>query len=251
MIAVSHPGRIGDALYALPATRKLCEDHHCKADFYTSDWCLPLKKLLEYQSCINRVIVPPDYVIREHSIGIQPWDMPIPPNYDLVVQMGYREYPTEFLSDWICRSARIEPKPLKLEFPYASPDMPEVTYVVACSRTVNEASHYFHETPKCFHELASRVRLVITGLQPLREPIPDAIDLCGLDLLEQASLLNTAKGFIGQGSAVHTIATFMPHLKRAVMTLPFTDMRHLYHSPNDRFFPCPKLDVNKVLEWIL
>lgn len=250
MIAVSHPGRIGDALYALPATRALCQKHNCVADFFTSDWCLPLTDLLEYQDCIRKVIVPPEYKIREHSIGIQPWLMPIPPGYDAVYQLGYKSFPTEFLADWICRDAGVGIQPLKLEYPCPDRDLRDS--IAVCSRTMNEFGHYFYKSPGFFNNLASKCKLIVVGIDKLRDAIPGVEDLSGnKNLLEMASIIASAKGFIGQGSTAHTIATFIPHLKRAVLTLPFTDMRHLYHSPNDKFFPCPVIEVNQVLDWLL
>lgn len=94
-IAVSHPGKMGDALYALPTARLLYGIHGEKIDFYTSDYCAPLTNLIEYQSYINKVVIPADYKIERMDIGCQPWQMPIPAEYTHIFQLGFRGVPNQ------------------------------------------------------------------------------------------------------------------------------------------------------------
>ena len=56
MIACSHPGKIGDALYALPTMRALSKKFNCKVDFYTSKHCRPIKEFIYKEDFMNYII---------------------------------------------------------------------------------------------------------------------------------------------------------------------------------------------------
>ena len=105
MIACSHPGKIGDAIYALPTINKLCELRECTADFYTSSYCAPLKKLFEYQPYIDNFYMPDSYIIERMDMGIQPYRMPIDPApYRVVYHLGFRHIPNTRLDRFIADS---------------------------------------------------------------------------------------------------------------------------------------------------
>ncbi len=121
-IACAHPGKMGDALYSLPAIRELALRHGCKADFYTSSYCAPLRRIFEAQSCIDRFIVSEHYVLRDFSCGGQPWQVPVPDEYDAIYQLGFRELPHQPLPDHIATSVGLRTGlPVRYDFDLPAP----------------------------------------------------------------------------------------------------------------------------------
>ena len=105
MIAISHPGKIGDALYTLPTIRELSKKHNCKVDFVTSEYCRPIKEFMELQEPINECIIPENYIIERYDMGIQPWLMPIDNSkYDAVYQLGFKQIPDKSLPGFIAET---------------------------------------------------------------------------------------------------------------------------------------------------
>jgi hypothetical protein len=60
-LLVTHPGLLGDLLWALPVVRKRAEREGAGQHLYLSTWCQPLKHLLEKQEYIDSVTVDPDW----------------------------------------------------------------------------------------------------------------------------------------------------------------------------------------------
>ena len=134
-IACAHPGKLGDALYALPACRALAARHGCAVDFYTSPYCAPLRRLFEAQACIANFIVSPAYVLHDFSCGAQPWKVPIPEEqYDAVYQMGLRHVPHASLPDHVAASGGLPGGlPIHYDFDLPPPDIDE-PYIVTAPR---------------------------------------------------------------------------------------------------------------------
>lgn len=101
--AAAHPGKIGDCLYALPFIRYISKRDDVKFDFYTSQYCAPLKELFEYQDCIDTFHIAEEYVLRDFGCGAQPWQVPIPSGYDKQYQLGFQRYPDRMLHQFIAR----------------------------------------------------------------------------------------------------------------------------------------------------
>ncbi len=137
---------------------------------------------MEYQQCIRDFIIPPEYVIKEHTIGIQPWQMPIDASkYEAVYQLGFKTVPETPLVDHIAASEGFDRLPLSVDFP----PVRHVTgnYLVACSKARNNHRFEFPHTPDLFVLLDSLIPVVNVGKeQPtfdtkftLAEKSPDAI----------------------------------------------------------------------------
>lgn len=99
-IAVTHPGKIGDLLYCLPAVRHISKILDSKVDFWTQKECLPVKSLLESQSYINEVHINETYVKQHEGCGVQPWLLEPIGDYDRIYHMGLRSYPQGRLVDY-------------------------------------------------------------------------------------------------------------------------------------------------------
>jgi hypothetical protein len=176
-IAVSHPGKIGDALYALPAVRYLCERHSTKADFYTSSYCEPLRRLLEAQEYIAKVIVPEDYVIENGYQGIQPWKMPIPEDeYEAVYQLGFQSEPDRPLPDYIA-SVVGAPSGLPVFYNFDDKATLDKQYLVLAPGRDQRYRRLFAELIAL-----SPVETVIIGTK--EEYFGAGIDCTGLDILD-------------------------------------------------------------------
>src|SRR5215203_1438962 len=101
-IAACHPGKIGDALYTLPTLRYIYGVTGSKIDFYTSEYCEPMRSLLEYQPYINSFNIAPNYKVERMDMGCQPWYMPIE-GYDQVFQLGFQTVPDRAIHQFIAK----------------------------------------------------------------------------------------------------------------------------------------------------
>jgi len=212
LIACSHPGKMGDCLYSIPAVKELCRKHGCKCDFYTSEWCLGLVPLIEKQSFVNRCIIPRGYIGTDH-IGIHPVDMPIPGGYEAVYQLGYREMPYEFLPDYICHSCGLNPQPLKLDY-----DKSDIK------------GRYIAVDGKCALMHPAFFDVLLKETSGCR-----AFDVGSSDMptSDVPGVIDGSVGFIGTSSLPLAIATFIHGVKRFVIVNTGTWTIHLNQGPDD------------------
>lgn len=237
-IACSHPGKMGDAIYALPAIRKVCELTDARADFYTSDYCRGLKRLFEYQSFIDNFYVPESYHIERMDMGIQPYSMPIPLSlYDRVYQMGFRWVPDRAIPDFIALSVGI-PLPVVVEYEY--PDFPTLDepYIVIAPRGETSYKELFNNVIK-----ASPIKCAVVG--GFGDYTGFGIDLTGKDLLETTNWISKSVGFVGLMSSMLALANGFDIPKIAPHDGIHWDMRHVIYSDTN-FYP-----VNPTVEEIL
>ena len=229
--ACAHPGKMGDALYSLPAIRELCKRHGSSADFYTSSYCAPLRRLFEAQECIDRFVVAEDYVLQDFACGARPWQVPVPPGYDAVYQMGFEDAPTVSLPDYIAKRARVKTRlPIRYDFELPAPEI-DGPYIVSAPR-----GHSVHSP--MFRALADHcpIKVVEIGAAGDGTGSPGAIDKTGLDMLEVLPWLAGARGFVGLHSAMLVLANGFPIVKVAVGG---GDRRHALHSPYNQYADNP------------
>lgn len=237
-IACSHPGKMGDAIYALPAIRKACEIDNAIADFYTSDYCKPLKKLFEYQSCINKVCIPDNYVIERMDMGVQPYQMPIDISiYKRTYQMGFRWVPDRTIPDFIALSVGI-PLPVVVEYEYPDFETLDEPYVVIAPRGETSFKQLFLD----FIAICPIPCVVIGGVG---DDIGDGYNQTGLNLLETTTWISKSIGFFGLMSSQLALANGFDIPKIAPHNGINWDMRHVVYSDTN-FYP-----VNPTVEEIL
>ncbi|MFN8392172.1 MAG: methyltransferase domain-containing protein [Bdellovibrionota bacterium] len=229
VIAVAHPGKLGDALYALPTVRYLCAKHNAKADFYTSAYCAPIVRLLEHQSCIRNVIVPEDYEIENAFCGVQPWRLPIPEQqYAKVYQLGLQTEPVENLVDHVAKSAGA-PTGLPVFYEYPDREVLREPYIaVAPGRDLK-----FREVLKEFVQRCP-IQCVILGAAD--EYIGVGIDATKLDPLETLPWLAKARGFVGLMSSPLVLANGFPIPKVTLHDGVTWNLSHVLRSPLN-FYP--------------
>ena len=221
MIALAHPGKLGDFLYSWPTARFLAHRHQCKVDFYTSDYCLPAKRFLRYQTWCNDVIVPADYKITDFGCGGQPWRMPVPEGkYEAVYQCGFSSTPTTAIHDWIRLQHGITQQ---LDIAYDVPELKSFSflradgvikiddldalrpYVVMAPRGETSYKPVFQEFARLCPYLV--IEVGGHGDAVARE---HAYDLGGLDFLETAAVISKAKAFVGIMSSMWVVASGFP-----------------------------------------
>jgi hypothetical protein len=239
-IACSHPGRLGDALYALPTIRKLSQILETPIDFYTSEYCEPLRRLFEYQSSINEFIVPDDYVIERHDCGIQPWRMPIPNVYDRVYHLGFRGVPTESLDFFIAHSVGLD-KPAPIQYEHPNMGTLAHDYIVLAARGETTFKQLFkaviHLCPIDVVEIGGSNEAIGGEL---------TLDMTGVDFLDTLDLIAGAKGYVGLISSQLALANGFPIPKVAPHDGRSWDMRHVVYGRHNYYPILP--DAQKVLE---
>jgi len=213
-IAVTMPGKIGDALYSLPAARYLCKKHNKQADFWTSSYCAPLKNLMEYQSCIDKFCINYDYVIEHQDMGIQPWYLPVPDEYEAVYHLGIRSHPKR-IATHICENMGIK-EPPKLHYEY--PDIPTLNedYVIVAAR----GETFWIDIIKDLTNSPDNITVVQIGAQG--DYVGSlGVDKTGLDFLETTAWIAKCKVFMGCMSSQLVLAEAfsMPRYVK----LPFHD----------------------------
>lgn len=237
-IACTHPGKLGDAIYSLPVIKKLCELRFTTADFYTSQYCKPLKRLFEFQPYIDHVYIPDDYKIERMDIGVQPWQMPVDSSkYDVVYQMGFRTVPDRPLPEFIAKSiglGEIDP----LEFKYPDIETMNLPYIVLGPRGSTSYKDLFIRFVK-------DCPIPVVTIGGTLDYIGIGIDKTGIDLLETTTWIAKSVGFVGIMSSQLVLANGFNIPKIAVHDGIHWDMRHVIRSESN-FYP-----INPDSEYIL
>jgi hypothetical protein len=248
-IAFGHPGRLGDALYCLPTIKYLCNRYGVKADFWTSEYCLPLKDLFEYQDYIDRLYVSPSYKLRDWGCGGQPPFVPIPTSeYEVTYQLGFRNTPDKRLDWFIGESVGIDGNSLP-EVSYEYPPLhkgililpddetkfldTENPYIVIAPRGETGYKETFRQTAEL--SLSRNIGVVYIGRRGEADTFP-GFDCTGLDLLYTTSILSRAIGFVGLMSSQLVLANGFPDMiKVAPQDGKSWDMRHVVYSDTNYY----------------
>ena len=213
MIAVSHPGKIGDALWALPTIKWLCEKHGCQADFFTSPYCAPMLSLVAYQPYIRTAQVMPGYVAVAYAPGVQPWDMGLSlDGYDAVYELGFRGHPRCDLGNYIASLVGAPAElPVEYEFPRGHVDVKAPYYVLAPRGDAMFSPLYT--------EFMNRSEIPVVQLGSAGEAIEGtSIDRTGLSMLDTLAWIEGSEGYIGPASSHLVLANGFRVPK--VVTLP-------------------------------
>lgn len=245
-IAVAHPGKHGDALYTLPVIRALCAKHDCKADFYTSSYCEPLRDLFMAQTdCINGFYVAPNYVIERMDCGVQPPYIPVDASlYDAVYQLGFHEVPNAALPEYMARQVGVRPFPIRYELPQPleyPPNFPQGPYLTLALRASDDYTRLFqrlidHASMPC----------VIVGGNGDAGQLKGGYDATGLPYLLTALIIALSKGFVGLMSSQLVLANGFDIPKVVPHDGHSWDMRHVVRG---RFNHYPiKPSADEVLE---
>ena len=235
--AFAHPGKIGDALYSLPTIKYLCDRDNATADFYTSEYCNPVISLFEYQSYIDKVIIPSGYKMQRMDCGVQPWSMPIPEGvYDATFQLGFRIAPSKALHLWIGESAGLPSVPYP-EYQYPNITFFNEPYIVISTK-------YPTGYNKAFEAFINVCPILTVQVGSPTEFLESkSANFTHLNMLETVSLLSKTKGFLGLPFSQLVLANGFPDIPKVAMHNSATwDMRHVIQRPNNYYPMNPNTD---------
>lgn len=232
--AASMPGRLGDCIYVLPFLRYVYGVTGEKIDFYTSDYCKPLRMLFEYQPCINSFNILDKYVIERHDMGTQPWHMPIPEGYEQVFQLGFQSVPDRAIHQFIAAQQGIGlALGVRYEVPIFADWATAKDYICIAPRGQTSFQ-------SLFDELADRTNAVIIG--GTGDYTGHGRDYTGLDLLKTAFILSRSSGFVGLMSSQLVLANGFDIPRIAPHDGKSWDMRHVIYSAYNHYPVNPSVD---------
>jgi hypothetical protein len=248
LLAAAHPGKIGDALYSLPLLRYLSRRDNVLFDFYTSEYCRPLKELFEYQPCINNVYISQEYKLDNFNCGAQPWYVPVNKEYDKVYQLGFQRTPDQMLHQFIAAEQGVhEPLSVEYDYPVMSYELQHrLESLVGLDDYICLAPRHSSNYNNIFDDLALYTPSVIIGGPSDYRGY--GLDLTGLTLLETLTVLSRSHGFVGLMSSQLVLANGF-NIPRIALGGYHSDMRHaikyhLNHYPHD---PVTVEDVLRLL----
>jgi hypothetical protein len=235
-IALTHPGKIGDLLYAWPTAQALCKKHGCKADFYTSEYCRPVMPLLAYQEEIDEVFVPPDYEITGYGQGVQPWRMPIHGVYSHLYHLGVNKWPDGGMIEFYGKVHNVTPEPFNFRCPTIDLGLSEAPIVVSVCR--RKGVQLAQSVVNAFKSLLPVVQLGGAGEDLLDGVVNDR----QFDFLESASILNTARVYAGGTGANSVLAIAFYHTPSVIAYTAGIDDRHLVPAPQVTYMKEPSFE---------
>ena len=240
-LAFTHPGKIGDSLYVMPAMRWICNHRKTPCDFYTSKYCEPLKRLFEHQSFIDNFFMPDNYAVERMDLGVQPWYIPVDINlYDTVWQLGYRQVPDRPLPNYIAMLAGIQAHN-GIEVKYEYPDFETLDEPYICVAPRGKTTY-----AGLFQEIIEKSPIKVIQVGGWGDAVEgNAIDKTGLDMLETTTWLAKSVGFVGIMSAMLVLANGFDFPKVSPHDSIHWDMRHVVRSENN-FYP-----INPTVEEVL
>lgn len=228
--AAAHPGKMGDALYTLPFIRHIYNETGMKCDFYTSSYCAPLMDLFEYQSCIDKVIIPDNYVVERMDMGCQPWYMPVPDEYERAYQLGFQRIPDRAVHQFIAHEQGVD-IPLAVEYEYPKSDTIYNRYVCLAPRHPSSYDRLFYLVAE---ELERRdFDVVVIGGKG--EYIGIGYDYTGASMLKTVSLLSDAVGFMGLMSSQLVLANGFSYPKVSPHDGRSWDMGHVVKQASNHY----------------
>lgn len=238
-IAFAHPGRMGDVLYCLPTIKYICARLECKADFWTSEYCSPLKSLFEYQDYVDKFYVAPNYKLDNWGCGGQPWYIQIPQDdYKTTYQLGFRSTPDCRLDHFIGKQVGVDPilldrvqyqYPFDLRFRLTSP------YIILAPR--GETS--YKQTFLDFIQTANANMYATVQVGGNDDFIGERTvfnhDYTGVDFLNTCQLMVLARAFVGMQSSQLVLANGFSLPKIAMQDGISWDMRHVINSGSNYY----------------
>lgn len=255
--ATSHPGKHGDALYALPAIRALAQKYNVKCDFYTSSYCEPLRDLFMAQECINNFYVAPNYEIQRMDMGVQPWYVPIDANcYGAIHHLGFQNVPDIDIPGYIAREAGVTAGPIHYDVPSGMPFWDDFLervnlkkYYVLAPRGMTDYLEVFRQVVRW-----SQIPAVIVGSesdvdyfrnQETGRGIENAL-LEPVSYLETAYIMSRSQGFVGLMSSQLVLANGFNIPKVVPHDGKSWDMRHVVRNEYIEYPILPT--ANEILE---
>lgn len=230
---------MGDALWALPTIRLLCEQHEAKADFYTSTVCLPMRDLMEAQDCIAGFVVPSSYQISSATMGVQPHVMDVDAEgYEKVYHLGFHAFPDRCIGEWIAYHAGLEMELGAKDIHYDNIPKFRAKHAPWKEDYVALATRGRSGYVELFKDFARHCPLPCLEIGAPDQFIGAGINCTSVSMLEMASVIAGAKAFVGMTSAPLVIANGFP-IKRIVAHGSDANLHHLLKSDLNHYLLDP------------
>lgn len=243
--AATHPGKLGDMLYILPTIRYIYKATGIKFDVWTSEYCAPLKELFEYQQCVDKFYVSPDYKLERMDMGCQPWYVPVPiQQYARTYQLGFRSVPDCMLHQFIGRYAGIE-VPLAIEYDVPEYDVYNQKYITIAPRGLSSFNAVFERLVDLCMDNGYDVLVVGGSGDNQLNNAHKVYDMTGLDFLETASIISKAKAFVGLMSSQLVLANGFD-IPRIALNGYMADMRHSIITAQN-YYPGPNTSADDII----
>lgn len=220
--AATHPGKMGDALYALPFIRYIYGLTGERIDFYTSAYCEPMRSLFEYQPCISSFNIAQNYEVQRMDMGCQPWYMPVE-GYEHVFQLGFQSVPDRAIHQFI---AKEQGATVDLGIRYDCPELENVP--PTGTKYVCVAPRHPSSYDTLFYDICIKLRALDIGVVQIGgkgDFFGIGYDMTGLDLLNTCSFLSKSIGFVGLMSSQLVLANGFD-IPRIGVNGYQSDMRH-------------------------
>jgi hypothetical protein len=245
-VAFAHPGKMGDALYSMPAMRYVTNYFGVQADFYSSEYCRPMKRLMEYQSCVDGMYFPDNYRIERMDMGVQPWHIPIDGSlYSVTFQLGFRQVPNCPLPRYVAITAGVGAHQ-ELDMYWECPDIETLDepYIVIGPRGKTTFE-------PLYLDIIEKAPCKVVQIGGPGDAVGDVtqdkvVDFTGEDMLETCSWLKKSKGYVGLMSAMLVLANGFEIPRIAPHDGKSWDMRHVVESEYNHYPVDPTAD--EVLE---
>ena len=237
-IITSMPYKMGDTIWSLAVAKAIAEKHNSKVDFATSNYCLPLLPLIQYQSWIDKAFIYHEF---DKHIDNRPnimWALPLDiPNY--IIQYPIRffpQMPTKWIPECLAEVIGVSINtPIRLDVPDSVPPFDRFI-------TVNNAMGYGlgleGQCSDLIHEVihSSPLPVVVVGAKGEYSPTTPNThvhDATGLDMLETAKIMQHAEAHIGLSSA-HTALAEVVGIKQFVL-MSSTHIKYwqIFHGESD------------------
>lgn len=240
VIAITHAGKIGDALYALPVAKWLCEQHGgCKADFYSMSKFAAMAPLIEHQPYIRKFVSTPDGGCTDPNTdgAFCFWNLPVSgDDYLAVYHLGYRQQPVRFLVDHIAESVSA-PDGLPVHYDAPAPaDLPPGPFVAVAPSPRNQYRGLLTEfIQRCPYPVVQ-----VGGAGEEVEGVASGVRTSA-SFLDMAAILSRCRWFVGTPSAPLAVANgFTCH--RLCVHDGNTETRHLMRSGRNHYLQNPTVE---------
>lgn len=242
-IAVTHPGKMGDALYTLPTIRYLWSLGNT-IDFFTSEYCRPIKDFMEFQQPVDRAFVVENYQIQHTRLGVQPWRMPVSTNgYDLVMHLGFRKEPTTRLDWFIAEQAGIDKEklpPIQYDYPWDTDSyiMPDQPYIIVAPD--GRGSGRYRELLEEINEICPVLTVAVgAAWGPEQVAMMVDVDMMGRSFLDTAAWMANSIGFVGMLSSMLVLANGFDIPKVCLLPRKNPKLHHCVQSKNNSYMFMP------------
>jgi hypothetical protein len=243
-ILCTFPGRHGDMLWAMPTARAISEALGAPVDLQIAGEFGTLAPVLRSAPYLGQIfsdarwaLTPPEEWRPPVLVGIDKQDAPSVGNYDRIVHLGYRGWPSCPLPQFVYTTTQQEypdlpMAPLDLQRPWLSAEP-------------FEAARWVEGWTECHFELKVGLsELLWQHFMPLDKGVPVNIStggrwrqeraLSGCSWVTAARWIVSAPVFLGDCSALHVLAV--------AMGIPVILMEPMEARWNDIFYPLGKTD---------